>query len=390
MKRTPAPPADGPAVLLDRRRPAARWLDVLWRREPPPAWARWADQAAAPLRRAVLARRRQGRGRPPNAALVLSVGSLAVGGAGKTPVVLALAGELARRGWAGAVVTRGYPSRQRGPLRVAPDDAGAGDEARLIAAVLPPSWPVIQAADRAAGLAAALALDPPPAVVLLEDAHQSAAVPRHGDIVLLDRWRRDGAVVAPRGGLALPWGPWREGPEAAAGADVWLLELPPGDDGAWLARARPAAAGGGSARPAAPRLLGFRRRARLPAAAPLAAGAAYGAVCGIARPSSFLAACAGLAGRAPAVAVLFDDHARYRARDAARLAALGRRHGVKAWLTTAKDAVKLASLWPGGPPLLVVELEVEWPGNDALPDLVEERVREFTGKGGGRRPGPRP
>lgn len=388
MKRSSAHSGEGPAVLLDRRRAAARCLDALWRREPPPAWARWADRAAAPLRRAVLARRRAGRGRPPEAALVLSIGSLAVGGTGKTPVVLALAGELARRGWAGAVVTRGYPSRQRGPLRVAPDDAAAGDEARLLAAALPPSWPVVQAADRAAGLAAALALDPAPAVVLLEDAHQSASGPRHGEIVLLDRWRRDGAVVAPWTGPALPWGPWREGPEGAAGADVWLLELPTGDDGGWLAQARAAAAGGG-ARPAAPRLLGFRRRARLPAGAPLAADAPYGAVCGIARPAAFLAACAGLVGRAPAVAAAFDDHARYRARDAARLAALGRRHGVTAWLTTAKDAVKLIPLWPDEPPLLIVELAVEWPGRVALPDLVEERVREFIAAGGGRRPAAR-
>lgn len=387
MKRPLAPAADRPFVLLDWRRPAARWLDALWRREPPPAWARWADRAASPLRRAVLARRRQSRGRPPAAALVLSIGSLAVGGAGKTPVVLALAAELARRGWGGAVVTRGYPSRRRGPLRVAPADAAAGDEARLLAAALPPSWPVIQAADREAGLAAALALDPAPAVVLLEDAHQSAAVPRHGDIVLLDRWRRAGAAVAPWTGLALPWGPWREGPEGAAGADVWLLELPPGDDGAWLARARPASAGGGP--PPRARLLGFRRRAQLPAGAPLAAGVPYGAVCGIARPASFLAACTGLAGRPPAVAVQFDDHARYRARDAARLAALGRRRGVAAWLTTAKDAVKLAPLWPGEPPLLVVELAVEWPGNSALPDLVEERVREFAATEGGRAPADR-
>ncbi|MHB1202985.1 MAG: tetraacyldisaccharide 4'-kinase, partial [Acidithiobacillus sp.] len=52
-------------------------------------------------------RRRHGHGR---AAVLPSivVGNLLVGGSGKTPLVMAIAGELAARGWRPAIISRGY------------------------------------------------------------------------------------------------------------------------------------------------------------------------------------------------------------------------------------------------------------------------------------------
>ena len=51
---------------------------------------------------------------------VICVGNLVAGGAGKTPVTLALAAWLVARGVAVHVVTRGYGGRLAGPLRVDP------------------------------------------------------------------------------------------------------------------------------------------------------------------------------------------------------------------------------------------------------------------------------
>jgi tetraacyldisaccharide 4'-kinase len=68
---------------------------------------------------------------------VVSVGSLSAGGAGKTPVVIALAELLRDRGWAVDVLSRGYGRAGRGVERVDPDAAEAGrrfgDEPVLIA-----------------------------------------------------------------------------------------------------------------------------------------------------------------------------------------------------------------------------------------------------------------
>jgi tetraacyldisaccharide 4'-kinase len=64
------------------------------------------------------------------------------------------------------------------------------------------------------------------------------------------------------------------------------------------------------------------------------------AFCAIARPAEFFAAL-----EAAGVEVVerksFPDHHRYTAADIDRLAELGRRHGCNAFVTTAKDEVKL-------------------------------------------------
>ena len=68
---------------------------------------------------------------------VVSVGSISAGGAGKTPVVIALAEMFAARGWSVDVLSRGYGRVGRGVERVVlseGDDASRfGDEPVLIA-----------------------------------------------------------------------------------------------------------------------------------------------------------------------------------------------------------------------------------------------------------------
>src|SRR5271165_5799077 len=67
---------------------------------------------------------------------VVCVGNLVAGGAGKTPVTLALSAWFAQRGIPAHVVTRGYGGRLRGPVQVDPtrhDAPAVGDEALLLA-----------------------------------------------------------------------------------------------------------------------------------------------------------------------------------------------------------------------------------------------------------------
>src|ERR1700723_3156712 len=70
---------------------------------------------------------------------VLCVGNYHVGGAGKTPAVLALARVLRDLGETPVVLSRGYGGRLRGPIQVDParhvaDDVGEGTAARGVAA----------------------------------------------------------------------------------------------------------------------------------------------------------------------------------------------------------------------------------------------------------------
>src|SRR6202795_4427534 len=66
---------------------------------------------------------------------VISVGNLSVGGAGKTPFVIALGELLKVRGIPFDVLTRGYGRKTRGVLVVEPDGNASqfGDEPLLIA-----------------------------------------------------------------------------------------------------------------------------------------------------------------------------------------------------------------------------------------------------------------
>src|SRR5580704_5663675 len=83
-----------------------------------------AFDAAGRLRRAMV--------RPYRALVpVVCVGNLVAGGSGKTPVVLSLAGVLARRGIDAQIVMRGYGGRLAGPVQANPerhDAADVGDE----------------------------------------------------------------------------------------------------------------------------------------------------------------------------------------------------------------------------------------------------------------------
>lgn len=114
---------------------------------------------------------------------VICIGNLTVGGAGKTPTVMAIARHLIDQGHAVHLLTRGYGGRARGPLRVDPALQGAsqvGDEALLLAEVAP-TW---LARDRALGAEAAAAAGAD--IVIMDDGLQNPHLAPDLALVVVD------------------------------------------------------------------------------------------------------------------------------------------------------------------------------------------------------------
>lgn len=145
---------------------------------------------------------------------VVVVGNLTVGGSGKTPLAVWLAGRLRERGVRVGIVSRGYGGSATGVLRVAPDTdpAVAGDEPVLLARRT--GAPVVVSRARAAG-AAALAGEVD--LILADDGLQHYALARDLEIVVVDGRRRYGNA------RLLPAGPLREPVARLATADLVVV-----------------------------------------------------------------------------------------------------------------------------------------------------------------------
>lgn len=315
--------------------------------------------------------RRRLRGQGP---MIISVGNLALGGTGKTPVVAALATALAADGVKGAVLTRGFGSPLAGPLAVHSDNVLAGDEARLLSLALEgEDWSVVQARRRPAGLDHLLRLAPDVEIVIVEDGHQTAGLGRDLDILILDSWATvtvEGASrISPVTGSVIPFGPWRESATGAARAGIWLLEtdLPGPDQGV-----------DGQAVVRFQRQLSLRDPvAQVRVEKP---GGRAALVSGIARPESFEASLVPLLAEDPVLSVRCADHAAYGPRVTARILRTAREVGADFLVTTAKDWVKLEPFWPESMPVLVADLKICWGHNKTFPDLVGERLEALTGR----------
>jgi len=249
---------------------------------------------------------------------VICVGNLIAGGAGKTPVALALlrlAGALGGRPHA---LTRGYGGSLRGPVRVEPgrhDAAMVGDEALLLAGVAP-SW---VSADRVAGAKAAS--DGGANLVVMDDGLQNPSLAKDLAISVVD----GGYGFGNR--RLIPAGPLREpiargiarcqaivliGPDtmglhtelAGFGVPVLEAQLVPG-----------------------PEALRYRER-------PVVAFA------GIGRPAKFFATLEA-AGALLVERHAFPDHHRYSPEELMRLCEAASRKGADKPVTTLKDYVRL-------------------------------------------------
>lgn len=185
---------------------------------------------------------------------VICVGNYHVGGAGKTPTVLALAALLRRMGEHPVVVSRGYGGKLTGPAVVEPLQHAAaevGDEPLMMASEVP----VIVARDRAAGAAMAVARGA--SVILLDDGFQNPALVKSASVIVIDARRGIGnGQVFPAGPLRAPLEPQLArtdalvvvgeghaadtiaGKVAARGKPVWRAELVPQPNSLAVPRSR--------------------------------------------------------------------------------------------------------------------------------------------------------
>lgn len=264
----------------------------------------------------------------------VAVGSLAVGGAGKTPLAAWIAGYYARSGLTPGILLRGY----------------GGDEADVHRRAVPRAV-VIEHADRvrAARRAVARGAD----VLVLDDAFQRLDVRRDLNVAVVSAESLDAAP------WTLPAGPWRESWRALRRADLVVVTVKSAGEArvrATIERVR--AAGRRPVAVARLRLARLRgllsERERVPAEL---VGSRVLAGAGIADPEAFAAQ---LREYAATVALLaWRDHHRFVRADVARMLSAAKE--VDYVVVTAKDASKLRGLWPrDAAEPLVAELEVVW------------------------------
>lgn len=194
------------------------WLELRWYGgEPPNAVLRWLESLYT---RIVTQRRREflygfaGMMRP--GVPVIVVGNITVGGAGKTPLTIALVEALRARGFRPGVISRGYGRRARDLRRVATTDTAAdvGDEPLLIAHRT--GVPLAVAAGRYAA-AKLLERSGEIDVLIADDGLQHYTLARDIEILVIDGRRGFG------NGRLLPAGPLREPLERAAACDFVVV-----------------------------------------------------------------------------------------------------------------------------------------------------------------------
>lgn len=250
---------------------------------------------------------------------VISIGNLSVGGSGKTPLTIRLAELLRERGISVDVLSRGYGRRSAAVGQVNPDGSADefGDEPLLIAQK---GIPVYVGADRhAAGVLAESENDGTAdgaGVHLLDDGFQHWRLARDVDIVILHRSDFEEHL--------LPAGRLREGLGALRRARMVVLREEDTDLEPELRHRGYTGA-----------LWWMHRRLRVPAIERVVA------FCAIARPEEFFGA---LRSEGVAIAAVrsWRDHHGYTEADLAELLELRRQHEAEAFVTTAKDRMRLA------------------------------------------------
>jgi len=278
-------------------------------------------------------------------AFVVSIGNLAVGGTGKTPVTLFLAQQYQARGTRVGIVSRGYRGRYKTPVVVVSDGQSVlespcmvGDEPVMMAKGLnrcngPTSVPVVVSRDRVLGcqwLIDHFKIK----VILLDDGFQHIRLHRDLNILLMDTTQANYAL--------LPKGPMREPISAASRADVVLLTR-------WE-YSSPSFKMPDQINFTGPILHTFFSPAALidlkkGISQPIStlSGMPILALCGIGKPSQFIKMLEQL-GAKICETMIFPDHHHYTAADMQKIENKARALGANAIITTEKDAVKIESL----------------------------------------------
>lgn len=200
MQQPPAP-----------RATAERGLQAIWQTCGLAAWALWPVSL---LYGALVALRKwlyrsgllhaEHPGRP-----VIVVGNVIAGGAGKTPVVIALVQHLQARGLRVGVISRGYGRSSQDCRAVLPDSPASevGDEPLLIARSFAGdnSVPVFVAPRRMDAARALLAAHPGTDVIVCDDGLQHLALRRDLEICIFNDQGIGNGFLLPAGPLREPW-----------------------------------------------------------------------------------------------------------------------------------------------------------------------------------------
>lgn len=285
----------------------------------------------------------------------VSVGNIAWGGTGKTPLTHWLCAWAGARDLAPVILTRGYRATPPAPHYLVRHDSPveyAGDEplelvrslVRSLAGACDSACPgarvvVDPVRSRAARWAAA---EFAPDLFILDDGFQHMAVRRNLDLVLLRP-----ADLARDWGRVIPAGPWREPASALEAAHAFLVKASPGVFQALTPDVERRL--GGLDRP----VFSFDLRAagahpalgdRTDAQEETDLSQPYLLVTATGDPRQVLRSIAESAGRDPERHLAFGDHHGFTARDWADILGAADAAGVRTVLCTPKDAVKLEPL----------------------------------------------
>ncbi len=304
---------------------------------------------------------------------VISVGNLTMGGTGKTPMVMHLVERLTAQGKRVAVLSRGYRRRSRARqllvsdgLRVLAGPEEAGDEPYLIARRCPHAV-VAVGADRYA-LGQWVLSRVPVDCFLLDDGFQHVQLHRDVNLLLVDATDLAGIQAA------LPIGRLREPLSAAARATAILITRAGKEqnvNAVWRLLVRAC----GSLPP--PILVGFPaeefRRVGGEESRPLTAFHGRVAVLfsGIGKAGPFHALAAG-SGVTAAETLEFPDHVHYTEGMAEMIRAKAKACGADLWVTTEKDADKIAPFLSSTDFCWAIRLRTEiLRGEDELKQLLQ-------------------
>ena len=192
---------------------AQRGLQKIWQTRSAAAWALWPVSllygALVALRRLMY---RTGALKSEHPACpVVVVGNVIAGGAGKTPVVIALVRHLQAQGLRPGVISRGYGRRNKDCRAVMANSlpADVGDEPALIARSLANTntaiVPIFVAPRRTAAAKALLEAHPHTNVIVCDDGLQHLALQRDIEVCVFNDQGTGNGFLLPAGPLREPW-----------------------------------------------------------------------------------------------------------------------------------------------------------------------------------------